>query len=448
MSEKPPALSKEEEANGPVSYDDQEPGKSVCAATPDDFKSGPNAPPSFEEVMGQNLTSFIPAQPELPPLCHIDIMPMVIDPGNIRYKKSPVFQPFSSIITGANVWLQQHPELLCWKCETVERKIDSGTKVNLGVMTHYESAEGFNAHVMGLRIWFVKKMDGSPPQQLGVVNVVPEGGVTECVSKVNTSVRSLPGAILNIETATLKYSIGYSKFDPECTCYCENGADGLRARKTKQIMRVFYLLGHPMNETVCMKEIQPRQVRFTGTKSSTKFEPFSAMVEQARMWLQSQSGIRVVNIETRDIQSRDHQGKIDIFSEKTDDFLSNSDCIYVRVLRIFYVNTPEVTSYAGTVLSTRLFVPQRGGEKGFENMNQTMGRIVSWLASSPLPIFSVETVSFPVTQGGAGLNQERVDYGLVEGGGKRWLTAIRLYFPVLFQEQVVEQKQSSTCTVL
>lgn len=38
-----------------------------------------------------------------------------------------------------------------------------------------------------------------------------------------------------------------------------------------------------------MKEIQPRQVRFTGTKSSTKFEPFSAVVEQARVWLQSQA---------------------------------------------------------------------------------------------------------------------------------------------------------------
>lgn len=94
MSEKPPAHTKEEEANGSVSYGDEAPGEGVSAATPKDFQSGPQAPPSFEEVMGQNLTSFIPAQPELPPLCHIDIMPMVVDPGNIRYKKSPIFQPF------------------------------------------------------------------------------------------------------------------------------------------------------------------------------------------------------------------------------------------------------------------------------------------------------------------------------------------------------------------
>ncbi len=62
--------------------------------TANDINQGSDAPPDYEQIMGQHLTTIIFAQPELPPLSYIDIMPRVLDPGNIRYQKAPTFERF------------------------------------------------------------------------------------------------------------------------------------------------------------------------------------------------------------------------------------------------------------------------------------------------------------------------------------------------------------------
>ena len=54
-------------------------------------------PPSYEEVMGQFLTSVSEREDDLPPLSYIDIMPRMVDPGNMKNKKPPTFEKFRSV---------------------------------------------------------------------------------------------------------------------------------------------------------------------------------------------------------------------------------------------------------------------------------------------------------------------------------------------------------------
>ena len=53
-------------------------------------------PPSYEEIMGQFVTSVTPEHEELPPLSYIDIMPRLVDPGNMKNKIPPTFEKFRS----------------------------------------------------------------------------------------------------------------------------------------------------------------------------------------------------------------------------------------------------------------------------------------------------------------------------------------------------------------
>ena len=51
-------------------------------------------PPSYEEVMGQFVTSVTQGQDELPYLSYIDIMPRMVDPGNMKGNIAPTFERF------------------------------------------------------------------------------------------------------------------------------------------------------------------------------------------------------------------------------------------------------------------------------------------------------------------------------------------------------------------
>ena len=54
-------------------------------------------PPSYEEVMGQFVTSVTQEQDhELPALSYIDIMPRLVDPGNMKNRIAPTFEKFRS----------------------------------------------------------------------------------------------------------------------------------------------------------------------------------------------------------------------------------------------------------------------------------------------------------------------------------------------------------------
>ncbi|XP_071096572.1 uncharacterized protein [Haliotis cracherodii] len=438
--------------------------------------AGVEAPPTYEEVMGSNQSSVIEGQPELPPLAYIDIMPRFLNAGNMRANIAPVFQKFSDIMQGANLWLQANPGLECWKCETVERKVDKGPFIDLESMKIHQSTYGFNVYVLGLRMWLTRKQNNSPPQQLGLQNVVPATkeveiqayqyhdmchnpqmyylaqrrgtdvittfeGLASTIDTLNEDLKKSPlqGSVLNIETANIKYSGFATDRDPEKTSFVEHGANRMGMfRRNCQIIRIFYVLGAPKYEEIHMQDIVPEIVRQSGLVGSAVFEPFSGAILKAQMWLQQQSGIKVVNIETRDVRSHENIVKLEttVNSDSTDDFDGSIwSCKYVKMLRIFYVKSPDMTSYASTRLTSRLFPPLRLGVKTFETMSQTMVRIAAWLSVTRLPIFGVETVHYPfVDNDNIGFNPERCDYSTSKHTGMTLVTAIRLYFPTFYEE--------------
>lgn len=483
---------------------------------PEHMQTGPAAvaPPTYEEVMGQYVTSVTQGETELPPLSFIDIMPLMMEPGNMKNKIPPTFQNFSSIMEGANMWLQSNPLLRVWKCETVERKVETGPTVHLDKTVHHESSFGANVYVFGVRLWLTKKLDPTEPvQELGLVSVPPPikeipvniahrdygagmmgmyGGMmtsmpvmtmrfgrsrrgltvvtsgtiqtyeplSKAVDSFNEVIKSepLPGTILNVETTDVKFGDRFSgrEADPDVTSWSEKGGN-FKVRRFTKILRVFYVKGKPRNETLQMKTFLPRVTREPEWNIGAQFEPFEAVLSNAQRWLQTQSGVKMINIETRDAEyNGGFNQPVDINHESTDDFVTGmKDRNLVRILRIFYVTTPEMTSYSSTVLTSRLFVPCAVGERARESMTQTMARINAWLSFVGLPIFSVETVPY-LMSGATNVSTDRCDYTHSTRSGNYWLTCIRLYLPAMFQEPPAHVlpplpssfNQSSSCAIM
>ncbi|XP_041371143.1 uncharacterized protein LOC121384709 [Gigantopelta aegis] len=443
---------------------------------PEDVQAGKagTSPPSYEEVMGYFKTSVNNSEPELPPLVYIDIMPRCLSVGNMVGGTAPTFQNFSDILAGANLWLGSNPGLSVWKCETVERKVDKGPCIDLESMLQHESAYGFNVHVLGLRMWLTKKLDPSAPvQQLRMMNVVPEEykvpvnlyshwryqsffvpgvgkypmglgnfisyvGIKETLAKLNETLKNdpLPGSVLNVDSTTIKFAENFQTgpIDPEVTCWHEKG--GSAAKRYTQILRIFYICGPPKQELIQMHEVEPDVLVMPEWNKPARFANFDNVLTKARLWLQCQQGIRLVNIETRKARVHSVQNSLKIDSDSTDQFYSAyMDARFVHVLRLFYVSAPEIGTYSGTVLTSRLFVPVRLTMKTFETMSQTMSRIVAWLQLTGLNIFGVETVPYLfVDNDGNGVNSDRADFKVNRQSGKYWVTTIRLYFSTSFQE--------------
>ncbi|KAL8597524.1 hypothetical protein ACOMHN_033395 [Nucella lapillus] len=322
----------------------------------EDVASG-NPPPSYEEVMGQYMTSVKQSQEELAPLSYIDIMPRLLDPGNMKNKIAPTFQKFSDIMNGANVWLKSNPGLKVWKCETVERKVDIGPVVHLESTLLHESSYGANYYVFGVRMWLTQRQNPAEPvQELGLLNVPPpvkeipvtlstRGGfgmlgmgmgglsmggampmmmgfwrrgrmvvvtqgmlqtyenLSKAVENYNevTKEEPLKGCILNVETTSVKFGDGFSgkEADPDVTSWSETGkSKAFSTRRFTKILRIFYVKGPPKHEQLSMVSFLPRVLKEPEASRSAQFEKFDVVLLKVQQWLQTQSGIRVVNLET------------------------------------------------------------------------------------------------------------------------------------------------------
>ncbi|KAK7492001.1 hypothetical protein BaRGS_00016665 [Batillaria attramentaria] len=414
---------------------------------------------------------------------------------------------------GANMWLKSNPGLRVWKCETVERKVETGPIVHLDNTVHHESAFGVNVYVFGVRMWLTRRQDPKEPvQELGLLSVPPpikeipvamayggygammmgmHGGammgmpvmtmrfgrrrgrvamvthgtvqtyesLSKAVDNFNEVTQSdpLPGSILNVETTAVKFGSNSSEreADPDVTSWSENGGN-FKMRRFTKILRVFYVKGPPKKESLKMQTFLPRVLREPQWNVAAQFEPFDTVLQNAQRWLQTQSGIRVVNIETRDAEYQSGFGQpVQIGHESTDDIVTGmKDRDLVRFLRVFYVTAPEMTSYANTTLTSRLFVPCPLGGRGRETMTQTMTRINAWLNVVGLPIFSVESVPY-LMSGATSVNTDQCNYKHSTRTGNYWLTCVRLYFPTPFQEPPAHMlpappanSKSSSCVIL
>ncbi|GFO42146.1 hypothetical protein PoB_006865100 [Plakobranchus ocellatus] len=474
----------------------------VTPILPDDVNSGKAgpAPPSYEEVMGQYETSINSSQSDIPSLAYIDIMPRILKRGNLKNNVMPTFQPFQEMVNGANSWLANNPNLAVWKCETVERKVlpgqnEAGVLVDLDSMNHFESAWGCNCYVFGIRLWLTQRpADQKGAQEIGLVNITPTPkeipytsvhqmgfgglgvrhymstyrvhtlltyeGLRKCVQDFNAKVKDnpIPGSILNVETATLKFAEGWGIQSAESVAEMSSWHEvsGMTGRRLTQVLRLFYVKGPSTTPQIEIAEFVPTQISQSGLGKSARFADFKDAEHSLAEWLRQQSGIKILNIETREAKySTFFNQTLELNTDSTDDFdFPMFQTSKLRFLRVFYTSAPSVSSFMHTALTTRLFPPVRlnKGKKRFESMVETMARIDAWLKVTGLPIFGVETVSF-LDEGPSSFTKSQ--YSLRGFVGKNWVTAIRLYFPTAFLEPSPEllpplpqgNGGSSTCTL-
>ena len=448
----------------------------VTPVLPEDINSGKlgSAPPSYEEVMGQYMTSVQTTQQELPALAYIDIMPRLIKPGNLSVKVMPVFQPFQEIVKGANIWLAQNPGLAVWKCETVERKVlhsqgQTALLVDLDSMGYRESTWNCNCYVFGIRMWLTQRPGHQQAtQEIGLINITPPTkeieymmrgrrrgfiglqlymsscrvqtfltyeGLRKSIAEFNSKVKAnpIPGRVLNVETATLKFAEGFGRQSAEEVAEMSSWHElsGMTGRRLTQVLRLFYVKGAPTTPQLEMEEFLPTRAGQVGLGRPVRFAEFSDVENQAADWLRSKSDIRVLNVETREAKYNtffDLGGMIDIDTDTTDDIdIPSFETNRVRFLRVFYTSDASSGwSYANTALTTRIFPPVRvKGANRFETMVQTMTRIDAWLKAAGLPLFGVETVQV-LDEGPSSFKKSQ--YRMRGFVGKFWVTAIRLYF--------------------
>ncbi|XP_069119387.1 uncharacterized protein [Argopecten irradians] len=251
--------------------------------------------------------------------------------------------------------------------------------------------------------------------------------------------KPLPGVILNVENLTLRASSEQSRpqivMDPECTSWAEVGR-----RNTVFVfaIRIFYLKGREEFCTIGFHDELP-DMRRAG--ASVKFGPFSNVVFKMGNWLKHQKNIRVVNMQSVDMQCNLDQSNV--YQVKTDvsGFMETAHLStrYAKILRLFYVTTSTKTAlppYNTIQLKTRLFVPVRRAEKSFESFPKTMERVIKWLDYLRMPPFFVETVAYQIfTQGiGQAVLPDRVDSSVNRNSGRHILNTIRLYMPSEFIE--------------
>lgn len=433
-------------------------------------------PPSYEEIMGHQTQTSVQHETtsDIPPLAYVDIMPRLLEKGNIKYKVAPKFDKFSYTMEVANEWLRTNPGYAVWKCETVERKVDAGHPggppvIEMDKTTIHHATYGFNVFVRGVRMWLVKKTDGTPPQQLGLMNVVPDKKIiewasyrhrafmlddpfyrshvvsrhfvtyddfTETIVKLNSRLKAnpLPGTILNVEGATMKtfvYGDDVS-LDPDDTSYSSEH----KMKRSTQILRIFFIRGPPSHEEIHLQEIVPEMTRPGAGFSNPQWQSWAEVNGKLGGWLSNSRGVRVVNIQAYNAKVSRGIERAVIMTDCTDEiqssFLARD---YVKILRVFYTTGSPIQSQPVVNFSSRLFVPARIGRRTFEGMAQTMYRIEAWLRAAGLPIYNVETVQYLLVEHKPfGVEFDKCAWSENPNLGNIFVTAIRVYFPCTYME--------------
>ncbi|WAR31388.1 LOW QUALITY PROTEIN: hypothetical protein MAR_033973 [Mya arenaria] len=344
--------------------------------------------------------------------------------------------PPSAVVTGANRWLADHPELSVWKCECVQTPLstarDGSLYYDLNSMVRHDSTYGYSVYLKGLRMWLTTAQPGSTPQQLGLRTAVPE------VKTIELPNRYRKGRIIEMKCRRRILTIGtdmvkaFDQFkldlDPDAACWDE---DKDRYSRVTQVLRIFYLQGPPGNEEIAMGQ-----------------------------WVTQQKGSRIVNIQQFDaIVEKTFDNELKVETDSTDDAVwAFKDRRLAKTLRVFQVTSGgQAVAQQPNHINSRLFLPARMGPKVFESMTQTMDRVDFWLRVTGANVYNVETVKLLLheTQP-AGADVAASEYRIQKMTGKYWLTAIRVYIAGPYNEPDPSQlppvplykSGSGSCTIV
>lgn len=412
-----------------------------------------------QKVLESNLS--------LPPMTFVDFLPLKLEDA-ASADDCPRYAEFSSVMEQANQWIKDNHSFMVMKCESFIKKLGGGDTLDADSVVYHESSYGVNKYVRGLRLWLAPKGEtDTPPQALGYLTSLPDPAeaptdyvsmlipsrseasipsfcsLPEAFEKLNKFLKKkpLPGSVLNVETLRIKYE----DTDPSCCvntermCWSESGrAD----RIFVTAIRVFYVIGKPTFETIGMHDEIPVCQNNFEVMAKLRFCPFTTVVQRARKWLQSQKGIRVINMQTiHTVCDRNRAGECQVHTDKSCYMEpQGQDLQLARVLRIYYIQDPksEVCPYEKLQLTTRLFIPTRRGGYGkdYESFSKTMQRIITWLTVTQIPIFGVETITYPFSPDnyGSGVFADQASVSRIAAAGKYFITTVRFYFPCEFKE--------------
>ncbi|XP_050391808.1 uncharacterized protein LOC126810668 [Patella vulgata] len=367
---------------------------------------------------------------ELPPLTYVDFMPRCI--GQSLDGKEPEFASYRTVMEQVNQWLISMPQYKIFKVETIDRKLLGEMKLDLDSTLQHESSHGQNMYVRGIRIWIFPNPNPSDEvQQISYISILPdvsEGNSADVslalsanyrmraehpvpaydtlkitIEKLNRQLqhRPLAGKILNIETFSVKVveGVGNEKPDTESSCWIDSNRS---SRLFLYALRVYYITGQQQFETIGYHDEVPDIVQTSeGLGVKVKYAPFTQVVSRTARWIQEQTNVQVVNLQSINIPTEKRYGGQINFKSNISGYgeLPLSDSQFVKILRTFYVTKQKSKNdevMPSVNLTTRLFVPIRRGPKEFEAFSKTMQRAIAWLQVTKCPLYGMETVNYVI----------------------------------------------------
>ncbi|KAK3088461.1 hypothetical protein FSP39_019462 [Pinctada imbricata] len=395
----------------------------------------------------------------IPPVTYIDFLPQFLLASESK-QEAPTYARFGTLVEQANQWLQGNQEYTVWKCETVIFKLKTDESLNIDETLYSESAFGINKYIMGLRLWLIPRpSEAIPVCQIGVATWLPGQRTViaadnsphanpvsyhmktrDFINAINKSImkKPLPGTIMNCETVVFRVSCDRTdgvSIDSEQTCWAELGRN---STAFVHGLRVFYVRGKAEYTQIGYHDQEP-SMETRAMQTVVKFGPFKDTVKKMGTWLKSQKDIRVVNLQSINVQLHAENLVMTIDSSSMGYKENPSlDARYAKVLRTYYVTTTKSDNlpYQSVQLSTRLFIPVRIMDKEFESFSKTMQRVIKWFEHTKLPPFGVETVQYlaSIMSYGSVVQENKSDVVINRSNGRHFLTTVRFYFPSEFTE--------------
>ena len=357
-------------------------------------------PPTYAECMRDAV-----------PLSFVDFWPQCISLGEENFIFSR-FEHFDRVMAEANMWLQEHPQVVVRNCETVEIKASSLDEFILNTSSKTSTCRStFRPllYIKGLRVWYSSKIiDKLPfafavtPCMLSYINIRPStvnnhNGVQyerfpSLIDRCNTLIRCglINGRILNVETVCAKEPepedgkiIGVA-VDPDKSSWRDT-----YAKVALTFLRVYYLPEQPVTEKLHFKDFLPEYVR--RSRHHPKYRDFSTVMDDCRLWLvHLDSQYRLVNAQTLETAH----------FAKQEGQLDTHYCFYhdyegvprVRFLRVYYANEDVGVEYGVPLLSHKTFLPGVIKKRRHETLATLMQRVESWLRATGASVVCVETL--------------------------------------------------------
>ncbi|CAG0880495.1 unnamed protein product [Darwinula stevensoni] len=404
-------------------------------------------------------------------LSYVDFIPERVEEGG--FFSMPKYETFSVLMERGNDWLARNPSWETVTCESMEFKTTD--RVQSERMTYYEPGERRTAYVRCLRLWLRRRKDSNAaPQQLHYVNCVPDlmdekmfGGpkfqpLNSMIDKMNEMLQKnpLPGKIITIETQEMKVGTYSGRLDPDRSYWIEHGD---AQRLFVFVIRIFFEVGSTEpgigdRQEIGLADFSPLCEGSGGMFSHPKFEQFSSLVERMTAWCQSQSSIRISNVQSLEYKLK--SGQLDTQRTSYTEH-GNATTYYVRILRVAYVRAGEARLHP-YIVTCRTFSPaqlDRGGMFAvpeYESMSQTRDRIAAWVGVTGARLISAETSAIRMFTGGEREMGPEATYTFNRGDANEyWIYIIRLYLDGEYKEPpqellppIPQIQEDSCCNIL